>query len=77
MYDKESHRFQKLDDILQDELMAATVALSLLARRCVKPYIFTPHLHKAGYTIRDEHAARTTITMKFHQKSKRVIIADN
>ena len=40
--------------------MAATMALS----------VFTPHLHKAGYTIRDEHAARTTTTMKFHQKSK-------
>ena len=59
MYNIESHRFQKLDDNLQDEIMVATMALSLLARHCVKPYIyiyiyiyilyiyiFTPHLHK-------------------------------
>ena len=43
---EQSHLFQKLDEILQDEIVAATMALSLLVRRCVKPYIFTPHLHK-------------------------------
>ena len=37
MYNKESHRFQKLDDILQDELMAATMALSVLNA------VYSPH----------------------------------
>ena len=54
-------RFQKLDDILQDELMAATMALSVLARLCVKPYIYisgmdTTCLYNqllAGYTGMD------------------------
>ena len=71
MYNIQSHCFQKLDEILQDETVAATMALSLLVRRCVKSYnIFSPHLHKTRYTIRDKHAARTGIAMKFHQKSK-------
>ena len=39
MYNKESHRFQKLDDNLQDDTMVATMALSLLARRWIKPHI--------------------------------------
>ena len=40
MYNIQSHRFQKLDEILQDETAAATLALSLSVRRCVKPYIY-------------------------------------
>ena len=40
----ESHRFQKLDDNLQDDTMVATMALSLLARRWVKPYIYLRHI---------------------------------
>ena len=37
VYNIQSHRFQKLDEILQDQIVAATMALSLLVRRCVKP----------------------------------------
>ena len=53
MYNIESHRFKKLDDNLQDEIMVATMALSLLARHCVKPYIyiFTPHLNKTKMAL--------------------------
>ena len=51
MYNKESHRFQKLDDNLQDETMAATMALSLLARRWVKPYIWICGLLEAELHI--------------------------
>ena len=38
VYKIQSQRFQKLDDIPQDDIVAATTALTLLVRRCVKPY---------------------------------------
>ena len=39
VYKIQSQRFQKLNDIPQDESVAATMALTLLVRRClVKPY---------------------------------------
>ena len=44
MYNIQSHRFQKLDKFQQDEILAATMALSLLARRCVKPYKYYIYL---------------------------------
>ena len=44
VYNTQSHRFQKLDEILQDETVAATMALSLLVRRCVKSYIYFRHI---------------------------------
>ena len=44
MYKIQYQRFQKLDDILQDDIVAATMALSLLVRRCVKPYGYNQKL---------------------------------